>query len=174
MPPLPPSYDNVVYPNNIDTFRVVANGNTPDNIVDARLVNKVSNCIMSVERHTQYTCDTPTATGYYMLVGRAQFQLSSDLPDPGLLTSVSMPVSTQPANAFFGGSPFNRKNSIFVTGVGYHIVGSSRNYFPCRAAVNCGTELGNQTLNVDVVKVTDKWRAGDICEVNLMIVRLPT
>src|SRR6266566_8706609 len=161
--PLPNSYDIISYPNNIDSFRLVSNGNVPDSIIDARLINKVSNALMAIEKHTQYTCDTPTATGYYMLVGQKQVQLQADLPDPGLLTSVSVTVFSQPANAFFGGSPFNRNNFIFVTGVGYGIVGGNRNYYPCRAAVNTGAELGNLTLNVDVVKASgDKWRALDI------------
>ena len=169
---LPATYENIIYPSNIDYFREVSNGNTPDSIIDAKLVNKVSKAVMAIESHMQYTADTPTTTGYYLLVDKRQIQLQADLPDPGLLFSVNFSVVSNLATTQFSGSPFNRNNAIFVSGVGYRIVNGQRSYYPTRAAVNTGAELGNLNLTINCIKTT-KWLAGDICEVNLMIVRLP-
>jgi hypothetical protein len=167
---LPSSYDNIVYPSNIDFFKEVANGNSPDNIVDARLVNKVQNAIMAMEGHMQFSCDTPTTTGNYMMLENKAVQLSSDLADPGLLLVQTFPVNSFLATQQFGGNPFNRANGIFVTGVGYKIVSGIRSYYQTRAAVNIQQENGNYTLTVNVFKTT-KWRAGDFCEITVKIVR---
>lgn len=168
--PIPPHYDPLVYPANIDFFWQVANGNAPDNIVDARLINKVQNAITAMESHVRYSTDTPTTTGNYLLVDSRSTQLQSDLADPGLLYSFTFSVNAIVASQQFGGNPFNRTNAIFVNGVGYKIVNGARSYYTCRSAVNVHQENGNYTLTINVIKDT-KWKAGDFVEVNLMIAR---
>lgn len=169
---LPPHYSNIVYPNNIDFFLEVSNGNNPANIIDAGLVNKISNALRAVEQHTQYTCDTPTATGNYVLLDQKTVQLTSDLADPGLLLGITFAVNSTLAAQNFSNNPFSRNNAIFVNGVGYKIISGVRSYYPTRAAVNIRQENGNLTLTINCIKTT-KWRAGDVCEANVMIARIP-
>ena len=169
--PLPPHYDSLVYPNNIDFFFGVSNGNSPDNIVDARLINKVQNAIVAMESHVRYSTDTPTTTGTYLLLDSRSVQLHSDLADPGLLYSFTFSVDATLAAQKFGNNPFNRSNAIFVSGAGYKVVGSARSYYSCRSAVNVHQENSNYTLTINVIKDT-KWKAGDFVEVNVMIARL--
>jgi hypothetical protein len=168
--PIPPHYDSLVYPSNIDFFWQVNNGNAPDNIVDARLVNKIQNALMAMESHVRYSTDTPTSTGNYLLLESRATQLQSDLADPGLLYSFTFPVNSTIASQQFAGNPFNRSNAILVNGVGYKIVNGARSYYSCRSAVNVHQENGNYTLTVNVIKDA-KWRAGDYVEVNLMVAR---
>lgn len=169
---IPPHYDNLVYPTNIDSFLQMSNGNGPDNIVDARLINKVQNALTLIESHTQYTCDTPTTTGYYMVMASQQYVIPADLPLPGQLQSVNISVAPYFAANFFSNNPFSRNNAVFVTGVGYHITGGVRNYFQTRAAANVVQENGNLTLVVNVIK-NSRWLQNDVVEAHLMLVRLP-
>src|SRR5579872_4675640 len=119
--PLSNNYDRIFYPNNVDAFHVVANGNTPDSIVDARLVNKISNALMAIESHMQYSTDTPTSTGYFLLFTNGSVPIPADLPDPGLRLAVTFSLPPSVTQTSFNDNPFSRNNAIFVSGTGYSL-----------------------------------------------------
>jgi hypothetical protein len=164
--PLPPSYDTIFYPANIDFFQEQSNGSSPSNIIDARLVNKLQNVLAAVETHTQYCTETAISTGHTVYFTGFQQQLPNDQPGTYMKMSVSIPPGI--ASSDFGGNPFNRANPVFATAVGYRIVGGNRVYFPVHCGVNVLQENNNYTCIV-VAGKQSQWKAGDWVEGALLV-----
>lgn len=168
---MPTPYESIVYPNNTDFLQETTDGNAPTNLILARYVNKVQNILRAVEEHTQYSATTHVASGPLVYIQTLVHTLPADLSDPGLKLTRTMVVDATISSQHFGGNPFGRSNAIFLSAIGYKISAGVRVYSQVRAAVNIRQELGNNTCELNAVKV-DKWRKGNTCEYTLMIVRL--
>lgn len=168
-------YDTSLYPNAIDFFREVTDGNNPENKVKAELLNKVQNALLGVESHTQYSVVCPNPTGCAVLARYFSVTLAHDQPEPGLNYPLALGFSPLQVAAFCpidssSRNPFSRQYCIFSYAQAYKVVSGVRSYFQVHSAVNVGAELNNAIMTVNVVKTT-RWRAGDTIDVCVLLAR---
>jgi hypothetical protein len=163
-------YEVTTFPSSLDNFLEVQDGQSPANLVRAQHLNKVNNALLAIERETQYTALTASATGSLLYVAQTQIRLASTLPEPGLTLSIPFTVDSGVANAYFEGNPFDRRWGVMCSAIGYKVAAGTRTYHYTRCGVNCPQELGSLTCYVNVLK-RFRWTAGEYVEATLTVIR---
>ncbi len=158
------------YPGGIDTFPEVVNGQGPDSLITADLINKVQQAVVALEGETQYNAITGNASGSLLWYVRKYHRVQEDASDPNSRLVVRISLDRSIAQQFFGGNPFSASYGIMAYANAWGQRDGRRVHFVCRAGVN--TLAGDNSLTLAVVlHKYNAWKAGDQVEITLVMAR---
>jgi hypothetical protein len=163
------SYEQVVYPQGIDTFREVFEVDNPENIVHAELLNKAQNAVRAIQTHVLYTAVGPETHAPVLCVVAQTKVITGDTGSKRY--KLRFEVESGVADTLFGGAPFDRDFGVIPAVTGYRVKNGVRQYFRVQCALGPVDETSRSVI-VDCVKSGNEWKRGDQIECELLLVKL--
>lgn len=179
--PLYPDYEKTAYPASSDYFQEMRDGDDPNGLIEAALVNRVSNVLQVVQPRIQYTPQTPTPSGTEAILLAQTMVLPQDLPNQNatmvFLATPKLPdggglLIGAPVNmvvAFYGDFGDPRVGLIpFVQA--YYWSGGVKVFYQATAGAVVAQQP-TSSVQIQVRNYERNWRKGDVIEAMLLLVR---
>lgn len=158
--------DQVVYPQAVDFFPEVADGNGPENVIHGSHVNLLQNALKAIQKHCQYSVIGRQNGGPLIYVMQRTLTLTKDSESRRYAVSFEVPLDD--ANRYFDGKPFYRTRGLIVSATGYRMLNGQRDYLHVQAAGDARDENARQCF-VRCWRMGGEWRRGHTIDCQVMI-----
>jgi hypothetical protein len=163
-----PSNEQTIYPQGLDTFTEVQDVDTPDNLVQASLINKAQNALSAIQAHTVYTAK---GLDLHSPILAALFQTQKFTSNTSKHRfNFRFDIEPAVADGLFSGAPFHRDVAVIPSMIGYRVQNGNRIYYRTDAVVAMPAE-NSRSCVINCIRYDNPWSKGDVIECSLLLVK---